>query len=114
MMIDFNSFLYFMNNITLILLLIALTMFAWLAVRSRSIRSFQFQISIFIVVWILGELVNTLGENGIAIFSSLYEDIGLQVHLVSMILFTIMLWVRFYYSQRSRKKMVDNIDNILK
>jgi chromate transport protein ChrA len=38
---------------TIILLLASLSIFVWLAARSKDIRSFQFQISIFIIIWIL-------------------------------------------------------------
>jgi len=103
-------FLLFMNNITIILLLIALGIFVWQAARSKSIRSFQFQISIFLVVWILGEIVGTLQDSGIVIFPSLQGDFGLEIHVVSMFFFSIMLWLRFYYSQRSGKKMIEDAD----
>jgi hypothetical protein len=103
-------FLLFMNNITIILLLIALGIFVWQAARSKNIRSFQFQISIFLVVWILGEIVGTLQGSGIVIFPSLQGDFGLEIHVVSMFFFSIMLWLRFYYSQRSGKKMIEDVD----
>jgi hypothetical protein len=35
----------------------------------------------------------------------------MQIHLVSMVFFGIMLWVRFYYSERAGKKLKDTIDN---
>src|SRR5205823_10064520 len=85
-------FLLFMNNITIILLLIALGIFVWQATRSKSIRSFQFQISVFLVVWILGEIV------GIIVFPALQGNLGLEIHVISMVFFSLMLWLRFYYS----------------
>jgi len=39
---------------TIVLLLAALSIFVWLAGRSKDVRSFQFQISIFIIIWVLG------------------------------------------------------------
>ena len=103
-------FLLFMNNITIILLLIALGIFVWQVSRSKSIRSFQFQISIFLVVWILGEIVGSLEDNGIIVFPALQGNIGLEIHVVSMVLFGLMLWLRFYYSERSGKKMIEDED----
>ena len=97
-------FLLFMNNITIILLLIALGIFVWQVSRSKSIRSFQFQISIFLVVWILGEIVGNLEDNGIIVFPALQGNIGLEIHVVSMVLFGLMLWLRFYYSERSGER----------
>jgi hypothetical protein len=63
--------------------------------------------SIFLVVWILGEIGDTLQDNGIGIFSVLQGNIGLQIHVISMIFFSIILWLRFYYSERSSKMMVE-------
>ena len=103
-------FLLFMNSITIILLLIALGIFVWQASRSKSIRSFQFQISIFLVVWILGEIVGNLEDNGIIVYPALQGNIGLEIHVVSMVLFGLMLWLRFYYSKRSGKKMIEDED----
>lgn len=103
-------FLLFMNNITIILLLIALGIFVWQAARSKSIRSFQFQISIFLVVWILGEIVGNLEDNGIIVFPALQGNIGLEIHVVSMVLFGLMLWLRFYYAERSGRKMIEDVD----
>jgi hypothetical protein len=107
-------FLLFMNNITIILLLIALGIFVWQISRSKSIRSFQFQISIFLVVWILGEIVGNLEDNGIIVFPALQGNIGLEIHVVSMVLFGLMLWLRFYYSKRSGTKMIEDVDATLR
>jgi hypothetical protein len=107
-------FLLFMNNITIILLLIALGIFVWQVSRSKSIRSFQFQISIFLVIWILGEIVGNLEDNGIIVFPALQGNLGLEIHVVSMVLFGLMLWLRFYYSERSGKKMIEDVDATLR
>ena len=105
-----GTFLLFMNSITIILLLIALGIFVWQVSRSKSIRSFQFQISIFLVVWILGEIVGSLEDNGIIVFPALQGNIGLEIHVVSMVLFGLMLGLRFYYSERSGRKMIEDED----
>jgi hypothetical protein len=104
-----TDFLHSMSDITFILSLIPLVIFVWLAVRSKSIKTFQFQISIFIAVYILGEIIE---NNRIAIFSVLPPDIGSQIHIGSAIFFTIMIWFRFYYAERRGKKMIESgIDN---
>jgi hypothetical protein len=107
-------FLIIMSNITVILLLVALGIFVWLVARSKSIRSFQFQMSIFLVVWILGEIAGSLQDSGIIVFTALQADIGLDIHVVSMVFFSIMLWLRFYYSERSGKKMIEGLDATLR
>ncbi len=94
------------GNLTLVLLLIALGIFAWLATRSRNIKSFQFQISIFILIWITGEIVDLLGEEGVVkLFST--SEIGVYVHVLAMAMFSAMLWIRFYLSERSGKRIAD-------
>jgi D-alanyl-lipoteichoic acid acyltransferase DltB (MBOAT superfamily) len=102
------DFLHSMSDITFILSLIPLVIFVWLAIRSKSIKAFQFQISIFIAVYILGEIIET---SRIAIFSTLPPDIGSQIHVGSAIFFTIMVWFRFYYAEKSRKNMVESSIN---
>jgi len=66
------DFLHSMSDITFILSLVPLVIFVWLAVRSKSIKAFQFQISIFIAVYILGEIIE---NNRIAIFSALPQTL---------------------------------------
>jgi hypothetical protein len=104
-----GTLLLLMNSITTLLLLVALGIFVWLAVRSRNIRSFQFQISIFIIIWILGEITGILQDNGIIVLSALHGDVGLEIHVISMVFFSMMLWFRFYYSKRSGKKMIEDV-----
>lgn len=88
------------------MLLIALGIFAWLAIRSRNIKSFQFQISIFILIWMTGEIVDLLGEEGVVeLFST--SEIGVYVHVLAMAMFSAMLWIRFYLSERSGKRIAD-------
>jgi hypothetical protein len=105
-----HTALYSIDVLTLILLLIAFSIFALIVVRSKNVRTFQFQMSIFIVVWILGEAANTLQASGIILPRNL-QNFGMQIHAVSMVFFGIMLWLRFYYSERAGKKLVDTIDN---
>ncbi|HYT02790.1 MAG TPA: hypothetical protein VEL70_07745 [Candidatus Acidoferrum sp.] len=106
------TLLILMNSITTMLLLIALGMFVWLAVRSKNIKTFQFQISIFIIIWISGEIAGILQDSGIIVLSPVQGDIGLEIHVVSMVFFSMMLWLRYYYSERSGKKMIEDITDV--
>jgi hypothetical protein len=99
-----SSFLNSMSYVTLILSIMPLAIFIWLAVRSKNIRAFQFQISIFIAIYILGEII----ENTRIAFSSLPQDTGSQIHVGSAIFFTIMVWFRFYYAEGSGKRMIES------
>jgi bacteriorhodopsin len=86
--------------------LIAFGIFAWLTTRSRNIKSFQFQISIFILIWMTGEIVDLLGEEGVVeLFST--SEIGVYVHVLAMAMFSAMLWIRFYLSGKSGKRIAD-------
>ena len=104
-----SSFLNSMSYVTLILSIIPLAIFIWLAVKSKNIRAFQFQISVFIAVYIIGEIIE---NTKITAFSILPPDIGSQIHVCSAIFFTIMVWFRFYYAEKSGKKMIESsVDN---
>lgn len=105
-----TSVLFIMSNIAIILLLVALGIFAWLAARDKNVRSFQFQVSIFLIVWILGEITGILQGSGIVIFPALQGAIELEIHTGSMIFFSVLLWLRFFYSERSGKKIVEDLD----
>ncbi len=70
--------------------------------------------SIFLIIWILGEITGSLQDSGMVIFPALQGDIGLEIHTISMIFFSVMLWLRFIYSERSGKKMVEDLDTTLK
>jgi hypothetical protein len=91
---------------TIILLLGTLSIFVWLATRSKDLRSFQFQISIFIIIWILGGVADILQDSGITVFSSIHGDIGLEIHFASLVFLSIMMWLRFYYSHRSGNRTI--------
>lgn len=96
------------GSLTLVLLVIALGVFVWLTARSRNIRSFQFQISIFILIWIVGEIIDLLGEEGvIELFSN--SELGMYVHVLAMAIFSGMIWIRFYMSEKSGKKLSDTL-----
>lgn len=109
-----GTLLLVMNSITIILLLAALGIFVSLAARSKNIRTFQFQISIFIIIWILGDMITILQHNGIVMFSGLQGDFGSEIHLVSMVFFSTMLWLRFYYSERIGRRMIEDSDATLR
>jgi hypothetical protein len=102
------TFLLVMSSITVILLLATLCAFVLLAARSKDIRSFQFQISIFIIIWVSGQVVDILQESGIIVLSPLQADIGLEMHVVALVFLSIMLWVRFYYSERSVRRIIED------
>ncbi len=104
----------FLSNSTLYLLFVALGIFVWLAWRSHNVKSFQFQISVFILIWIGGEFVTTLHDSGLFNFPIGIHDLGMQIHLISMILVTSIIFMRFYYSYKAGHKIIESLDSILK
>ncbi len=105
-----SDFLHSVGDFTSILSLVPLVIFVWLAIRSKNIKSFQLQISVFIAVYIIGGIIEN--NNGrIAILSVLPPDIGSQIHVIAAIFFTIMIWFRFYYADLRGKKMIEKPNN---
>ena len=105
-----SDFLHSVGDFTSILSLVPLVIFVWLAIRSKNIKSFQLQISVFITVYIIGGIIEN--NNGrIAMFSVLPPEIGSQIHVIAAIFFTIMIWFRFYYADLTGKRMIEKPDN---
>jgi hypothetical protein len=108
-MIDVQSNINFMSyagGLTLVILFSSLAIFGWLAVRYRNIRSFEFQISVFIIFYIVGEI---LEDYKIPSLSTSLPYIGSQIHIVSAVFLAIILWLRLYYVRRSGRKMIDKL-----
>jgi len=96
------------SNITLILLIVAVGIFATLGIQSRKIKSFQFQMSVFIMIWLASEIIGVLARAEILNISG-YESIGHQIHLASMIVISVIFWMRFYLSSRKGNKFIDEM-----
>lgn len=105
-----SDFLHSVGDFTSILSLVPLVIFVWLAIRSKNIKSFQLQISVFIAVYIIGGIIEN--NNGrIGILSVLPPEIGSQIHVIAAIFFTITIWFRFYYADLRGKKMIEKPNN---
>jgi hypothetical protein len=107
--IDSSSLLYSSGLTTLVILFTSLAIFGWLAVRYRNIRSFEFQISIFIMVYIVGEIIEDYNKMP---FFSAFPYIGSQIHLVAAVFLSIILWIRLYSARESGRKIVDKIEPV--
>lgn len=114
-MIDESAMLAVTNDLMIILLFVAAAIFGWQAFRSRDTRGFQFQISVFIIVWVIGEiveeLINKATDNSTpATISDLVlispNDIGSIIHIISMAFFCVMLWLRWYLSRKSLRTLI--------
>jgi hypothetical protein len=102
-----DSIFLFLEKSTIFLLVFSLVLFSWSALSSRNLRKFQFQMSIFVLIWIVGEIVRVLHEEGI--FTILGRgDVGMILHTIAMLFFSLMLWIRFYYAKKSGKMMIES------
>lgn len=102
-----SSLLFSTGGVTLIILFMSLAIFGWLTVRNRNIRSFEFQITVFVVVYIIGEIIE---DYKIPSLSSI-PYLGSQIHIVSAVLLAIILWLRLY-SVRKSGKMIDELESV--
>jgi hypothetical protein len=98
--------IYSIDNITSFLILIPLIIFIWLTIKSKNIKSFQFQLMVFILMYFVGQLIENNGDS--VFFSGLSKDFGSQIHVIAAASFTIMILFRFYYANPRKKKIIDN------
>ena len=104
---SFNpEIMHIIGNIISLLLLIPLIIFIWLAVKSKNIKSFQFQLMIFILMYFIGQVIEN-NDNSVFI-SMLPKDFGTQIHVSAAAFFTIVMLFRFYYANSRKRKMIDN------
>jgi hypothetical protein len=97
-----------MSIITSILFLVSLTFFGWLSIKSKSIKTFQSQISLFIGLYVIGELLEI---KQISTLLSIPDGLGSQIHVVATIFLTIIVWMRLYYSEKGIKNLTDAPNN---
>jgi membrane associated rhomboid family serine protease len=107
-----SEFGFLSDSLTLILLVGGLGIFGYLAVLAKSIKKFQFQLSVFILIWILGEIASQLQSSGV--ISENFAGIGLEIHLASMVFFAVLVWIRFLSSRNQNKNILDDANDMLK
>lgn len=67
--------------------------FTRLAVKARSLGSFRFQLSLFMLVWVVSEVPHVLQTLGL-IDATPYDSFGLAAHMTSMAIFAIFVGIR--------------------
>jgi len=100
---------FFISNVTLNLLLVAFVIFSIISIKS-GIRSFQFQISIFIIIWIAAEILHVFGESNFLPNPNL-EQLSPIIHTVSMISISLVFLLRYIHVKKDEKKFIANIEN---
>jgi len=103
-----GGFLFSMSGLTLIILFMSLAVFGWLAIRYRNIRSFEFQISIFITTYVFVEMI----EDYKMTFLSAFPYIGSQIHIASAVLLAMILWLRLYSARKGGRSMIDKVESV--
>jgi hypothetical protein len=76
------------ETINLVLILFAFAIFIRLALKGKSLGSFRFQLSIFLLIWVISEIPHIAGSLGL-IATTGYQDIGLYLHSASMGVFAL-------------------------
>lgn len=92
------------SGLTLIFLFLSLAIFGWLFVRYRNIRRFEFQILIFIIIYIVGEIIENYKSSSSFLVSA-FPYIGSEIHVAAAIFLAIVLWLRLYAAKKSGKKI---------
>jgi hypothetical protein len=105
-----SGFLFSMGGgLTLIILFMTLAIFGWFAIRYRNIRNFEFQISLFILVYIIGEILEVYE---IPSLSTSFPYIGSQIHLTAAVFLATIIWLRLHSVRKSGRKMTDKIESM--
>jgi hypothetical protein len=79
-----------------IALIVALILFARLAIKSRSLSSLQSQLSIFLVIWTIAELLRSLLILNLISASYSLQLLGFEIHTAAMIAFGVFMLSRYY------------------
>jgi len=58
---------------------------------------------------VLGGIVEFMSNNGLIKLPSTFEGLGFLIHVSSMIFFSLMIWLRYYNSKKSGRKMIEDI-----
>jgi hypothetical protein len=103
------NILFYGGGSTLFILFALLAIFGWLSVKYRNIRNFEFQILVFIVIYIIGEI---LEDYKIPSLSASLPYLGSQIHIVAAAFLAIILWLRLYHVRISGRKTIDKLESI--
>lgn len=91
------------RNIVPFGLVIALILLVRLGIKAKSVRSLQAELSIFLTVWVVAELLRSLFVLGVIGATPDLQFFGLLIHTASMTAFGVFLMVRYYSVSRRIK-----------
>ena len=99
----------FSSVLTIIMLLVTLSIIGFIIARYKNIRRFEFQISIFVLLYIIGEIFEIYKFPTI---STILPYIGPQFHITAALFLAIMLWIRLYSVKRNGYKAIDKLESV--
>ena len=82
-----------MELFTLAGIIVSGGIFTRLAFKAKSIGSFRFQLSLFMLVWVASEVPHVLQTLGL-IDATPYDSFGLAAHMTSMAIFAVFVGAR--------------------
>jgi hypothetical protein len=81
------------DTLSLLLILASFLIVAFLAYRAKTIRSFQFEMFVVLLVLVLSEVPKILGQLSVINIAGI-ETIGLEIHTVSMVFLSAFIALR--------------------
>ena len=94
------------SNVTMLILLGALVVFGISSLQYRKIKSFQFQISLVLIILIISEVIDVLFDFNYIENNNL-EYFGNTLHVLAMAGIALIFWGRFIHAQKTRTKFLD-------
>jgi hypothetical protein len=97
-----NDLLYMsMEIFTFVGILVSVGIFGRLAIKAKNIGSFRFQLSAFILIWAVAEVLYVGQDLGVFSASGL-DELGLTFHFASMAAFALFVGTRSYKFLRAK------------
>jgi hypothetical protein len=88
--------------LTLVLILASFAIISYLAFRTKTIRSFQFEMFLFMLVLAVAEIPRILETLGVITGGPYYDQLGLEIHSVSMVILVAFVALRVYRFSRGK------------
>lgn len=85
-----------LRNLVPVMLVVTFFLFARLAIKSKSLSSLQSQLSLFLMIWIVAEMLRALIGLGVIAATPALQLLGFEIHTLAMVAFGGFLMFRFY------------------
>jgi len=82
--------------LSLVLVLASFVIVSYLALRTKTFRSFQFEMFLFMLVLAVSEVPRILETLGLISGGPYYDMVGLEIHSVSMLVLAAFVALRIY------------------